>query len=284
MSEILIVLTTVAVLLGVTVFCGHGWLRERDRRRQAETRLEKLGAVAADWLWETDAEGRYTFLSDTYARKCGISAEETLGRTRDEFLAGRLPSEEQSDPEKWSDLNQVIETHQKFEDFVYSLNDFNGDVRTLRVSGEPTFDEKGNFQGYRGVGTNLTTQLDTERELDSRRRMLRSIIDNAPGQITLKDTDGRYRLVNIAFAEGWGLQPQDMIGKTLRESVGPDYIEETEEHDRAVVLSRKPIIRERSIVSPNGSTYAQMVTKFPIRNADGEVSGIGSFSNDITEL
>ena len=284
MSETLTVLAVVFAIIGTGAFYRHRWKQERICRTRAEERLEELSAASTDWLWETDADGRYTYFSDTYIRNCGISTSEVLGLTRREFLADRLPDEELTNSTKWENFWQTVEAQQPFEGFVFTLFDSDQAVLTLRLSGAPVFSNDGAFQGYRGTGTNLTTQLNAQRELESRRNLLRSIIDNAPGQITLKDTDGRYGLVNAAFAEGWGLQPKDMIGKTLREVAGPDYIEETEAHDRAVLMSRKPVIRERSVISPDGSLDVHMITKFPIPNASGDISGIGTFSSDITEL
>ncbi|MBT5498859.1 MAG: PAS domain S-box protein [Alphaproteobacteria bacterium] len=285
MSEALTVLAVVIAIFGTGAFYRHLWKQEHIRRTRAEKRLEELSTASSDWLWETDADGQYTYFSDTYIPNSSISVSEVLGLTRQEFFADRLTDEELADGEKKStSFWQTVEAQQPFEGFVFTLFDSDQTVRTLRLSGAPVFSKDGAFQGYRGTGTNLTTQLSAERELETRRNLLRSIIENAPGQITLKDTDGRCGLVNAAFAEGWGLQPQDMIGKTLREIAGPDYIDETEAHDRAVMMSRKPVIRERSIVSPDGTINAQMVTKFPIPNASGDISGIGTCSSDITEL
>jgi PAS domain-containing protein len=171
-----------------------------------------------------------------------------LGLTRREFFAARLTDEKLAEGEKWTSFWQTVEAQQPFKGFVFTLFNSDQTVRTLRLSCAPVFSKDGAFQGYRGTGTNLTTQLSAERELETHRNLLRSIIENTPGQITLKDTDGRY-----------GLQPKDMIG-------------ETEAHDRAVMMSRKPVIRGRSIISPDGTINAQMVTIFPVSGRAAAIS------------
>ena len=226
-----------------------------------------------------------TPISDTYARKCGVSAEETLGKTREEFLADRLPESEKSDVEKWNRIREDVEAQRPYSDFIYSLYGSDGVLRTLSISAEPVFDENSEFRGYTGTGTEITAQYNIERELEQRQQLLRSIVDNAPAQISLKGLDGRYLLANSVFAETRGMNVKEIIGKTIRDV--PTALEEASEieaQDRAVIQTGEPLVRERSFSLPDGSLRSEMMTKFPVRNADGDTTGLGYFSADITEL
>ncbi len=259
-------------------------MRERAARREAERRFQELADASSDWIWEADAEGRYTYFSDSYDRKCGIDAETTLGKTRAEFTEERLTSEERADTEKWARLDSTVAAREPFRDFVYSLYDDQGAVRWVRLSGMPLWDDNGVFKGYRGTGTEITTQYEAQRELDQRRHMLRSIIDNAPAQISLKGLDGRYQLVNRAFAASRGLEPRQLIGRTHADISLSDHSREAAAHDLEVINTEAPVMRERSVLLPDGTRYTEMVTKYPVRDASAEIIGIGSFSTDISEL
>lgn len=259
-------------------------MRERAARREAERRFQELADASSDWIWEADAEGRYTYFSDSYDRKCGIDAETTLGKTRAEFTEERLTSEERADTEKWARLDSTVAAREPFRDFVDSLYDDQGAVRWVRLSGMPLWDDNGVFKGYRGTGTEITTQYEAQRELDQRRHMLRSIIDNAPAQISLKGLDGRYQLVNRAFAASRGLEPRQLIGRTHADISLSDHSREAAAHDLEVINTEAPVMRERSVLLPDGTRYTEMVTKYPVRDASAEIIGIGSFSTDISEL
>lgn len=275
----------IAVLIGIGVYYRRQWQLERDRRLEAQHRFDELATMSSDWLWETDADGRYSYFSDTYARKCGVSAEETLGKTREEFLADRLPESEKSDVEKWNRIREDVEAQRPYRDFIYSLYGSDGVLRTLSISAEPVFDENGEFRGYTGTGTEITAQYNIERELEQRQQLLRSIVDNASAQISLKGLDGLYLLANSVFAETRGMNVTEIIGKTIRDV--PTALEEASEieaQDRAVIQTGEPLVRERSFSLPDGSLRSEMMTKFPIRNADGDTTGLGYFSSDITEL
>src|SRR3984893_33705 len=52
---------------------------------ESERRLRELFEVSSDWHWETDPEGRFTFLSSTWSKVTGQDPGEFLGRRRDDF-------------------------------------------------------------------------------------------------------------------------------------------------------------------------------------------------------
>lgn len=284
MFEVLVGSMVAALLAVVGLYYRSLWRQEATARRDAETRFRELSNASSDWIWETDQHDRYSYFSDTYARKCGVAAEITLGLTRDEFIQNRLPDHELAASEKWQKIREDVSARRPFSDFIYDLIDDEGTIRIIRLSGTPNFDQQGNFRGYCGTGANITAQHEAELAAERRRALLRSIIDNAPAQISLKGLDGRYRLVNQAFADSRGLDPLELVGKTHQEVSLPGHSAEAAKHDQAVLLANAPVTRERDVVLPNGSHYCEIVTKFPIRDSEGQTTGIGSFSQDISEL
>ena len=53
----------------------------------------------------------------------------------------------------------MLDTHQPFREFVYSTVNESGSLVYVRTSGKPVFDQKGNFLGYRGTGTDITATI-----------------------------------------------------------------------------------------------------------------------------
>src|SRR6202022_2462871 len=53
----------------------------------------------------------------------------------------------------------MVDAHQPFRDFVYRIASGTGSAVYIRSSGKPFFDTKGNFLGYRGVGTDITAMI-----------------------------------------------------------------------------------------------------------------------------
>ena len=127
-------------------------VRERtEALRLSEARLGSLLSLSADWIWEQDAQLRFTYFSDGIEAATGIPAEQLLGRSRFDGEAFDAPED------AITAYQACIDHRQAFRDFTYAFTRADGVRRYLRISGEPVFDVDGNFSGYRGVGRDVTT-------------------------------------------------------------------------------------------------------------------------------
>jgi diguanylate cyclase (GGDEF)-like protein/PAS domain S-box-containing protein len=118
--------------------------------KQSEARFRALTEMSSDFYWEQDENFRITAISAGVQKSVGMSADAHIGKTRWE-VPGILLSEQE-----WAAHRAVLEAHQPFTDFTYERVGPNGDRRYLNISGEPVFDEQGNFSGYRGLGKDVT--------------------------------------------------------------------------------------------------------------------------------
>ncbi|MGF1447007.1 MAG: PAS domain S-box protein [Pikeienuella sp.] len=124
-----------------------------EARDAAETRLFDIAAVSADWFWEQDAQGRFTYLSESFARSTGADPAAFLGHRRDEVAR---PGEDPATTPDWGWLSAQIAARARFMNFVYKISNAAGAPRWVRISGAPQFDGEGRFAGYRGVGSDVT--------------------------------------------------------------------------------------------------------------------------------
>ena len=120
-------------------------------RAFSNAELGELAALASDWLWETDSELRFSWLSDEFAQVTGMDASEVLGRRRFDFLVQVARGSKSAAAHL-----DALQAHRPFRDFVYRMKGSREECRWVSVSGTPRFDEDGNFLGYRGVGHNVT--------------------------------------------------------------------------------------------------------------------------------
>ncbi|NEX62227.1 sensor domain-containing protein [Noviherbaspirillum galbum] len=136
--------------------------RERQAREElmlSEARLRSLMNLSSDWYWETDHEGRFTYFSDGLYRLLGALPSEVLGKTRRERAA---------DPNQpgLAAYEQRCAARLPFRDILYSsYGDSKTRVRHSAISGEPVFAD-GVFLGYRGVGRDITSEIDVARQLE----------------------------------------------------------------------------------------------------------------------
>ena len=136
-------------------------ISEANRQLQAsEARFKDFAETAADWFWETNAEHRFTYLSEQFERSTGISAGDCLDATLDSVFGARTSSEQQH-----RSYVQALGEQNPLEDIELKWQRSDGTARIQHVSGVPCVDHDGVFRGYRGTGRDVTTARELSQQL-----------------------------------------------------------------------------------------------------------------------
>jgi len=130
-----------------------------EKLAQSEQRLTGLLEMSSDWYWEQDEQFRFSHISGGMVRSTGVDPDQRVGRPRWEIPYLGISSE-QMDAHR-----RLVESHQPFRDFQYAFAQANGEIWWVSVSGDPVFDSRGVFRGYRGVGSNITEKKRTEAQI-----------------------------------------------------------------------------------------------------------------------
>ncbi|WP_341705085.1 ATP-binding protein [Ferrovibrio sp.] len=155
--------------------------REIDDRRHAERRFRDVAALSADWIWETDGDLVYTYMSDQVERVTGMAAGEYVGHSRI-ALFGDIGSD--------YFLQQHVgdlQARRPFSDFVQWLNRPRGLV-CISMSGMPRYDDAGHFIGYIGIGRDVTEEQTQRRRLEEMNEALAAARDQALRASTSKSS------------------------------------------------------------------------------------------------
>jgi two-component system cell cycle sensor histidine kinase PleC len=126
---------------------------------KSEARFRDFAMTSSDWVWETDAEHRFTYHSDSI-RDFGQDPSARLGRTRIELAADAA-----TEGDKWEEHRALLDRHEPFRDFVYRRKIGDDPEAYISVSGKPIFDPAGKFLGYRGTVREITREVLSERSL-----------------------------------------------------------------------------------------------------------------------
>ncbi len=118
--------------------------------RDAEARLESLLNLSDDWYWEQDREFRFLPRGAGVQEKAGVLWSSHVGRRRWELTAPNVTEAQ------WAAHRAQLLRHEPFSDFEYIRPRADGELQWVSSSGEPVFDRAGRFQGYRGVGRDIT--------------------------------------------------------------------------------------------------------------------------------
>ncbi len=136
-------------------------VRAQRKLAESEARFRDFAEVASDWLWEMDADLRFSYFSRRTSDVTGLDPSIHLGMRRTDATA------EDTSQAKWRRHQEDLENRRPFRDFEYQFKDGNGNPRSARISGKPLFTEDGKFAGYRGTGTDVTEERRAQRARDA---------------------------------------------------------------------------------------------------------------------
>ena len=138
---------------------------------ESEARLRGFVEIGSDWLWETDADLRFSYVSSNIGHS-GLHAAAVLGRRREELRTG--------DPidDDWHAHVEALTAQRPFRDFTYAYRDGEGRRRIAQTSGRPMLGPDGEFRGYRGTGRDVTEEVEARLKLRDSERRFRSLVTN----------------------------------------------------------------------------------------------------------
>jgi PAS domain S-box-containing protein len=110
---------------------------------------------------------------------------------------------------------------------------------------------------------------------------LRAVVDNAPTGIYLKDTDGRYLMVNSELERILGLPPGRAAGRTDHELIPVDVASELSRHD-ARCQRQRTIIEREEVRTHGGEAHTYLSVRYPLLDRAGRVYAVGAVYADIT--
>ncbi len=273
------------------------------RQLSAEEAAE-IAAISCDWMWETDAQHRFTWFSDSFEEASGGYGEKMLGRSRLEFVETTL-----RDGQTIDEHRAILAARKPFRNLIFKARTVSGRNRWVCVSGVARFSENGEFLGYRGTGHDVTAQLSAVEELNEARKelslksgreklaadtqagddqagRLMAALDVMQDAFCYFDADDRLVLYNKAFVDFYpqvaetiqpGVTFEELLDAGLERGVY-DTGETPVEAWRAEVLRRRREHKQRESVVKVGD---RVVLHRDMRTQDGGTLGV---KTDITDI
>jgi len=131
----------------------------------------------------------------------------------------------------------------------------------------------------------LVQAQQSRKQLEEERDLLRTLIDNLPDYIFIKDAQGRFVASNVAHARAAQTAAvDDLIGKTAFDFWPEELAAQYQADDQNVIDSGLPLINaERTTVDALGNQRVVLTNKIPLRNKDGKPTWLIGISRDITQ-
>jgi PAS domain S-box-containing protein len=250
--------------------------REIAERRRAEVYLAMSQRMARMGVWSWNPSSGDMFGSEEFYRIFGIDYKTKL--TREVFLQRIYPEDR---PRYESEISTAIAERRNWElDYRIVLPD--SLCRDVHAIGRPVFNKSGDVLEIVGTTLDITERKRAEQELRLAQERIRAILENSHNLIFLKDTEGRYLLVNREFERALRVSQEQIKSKTDEEVFPPEQAAASRANDLEVLRAGVPMEFEEISVQEDGP-HISIVHKFPLYDARGEIYATGGIATDITE-
>ncbi len=253
-------------------------VRDRARRelKESEERFRAFSESSSDWFWQTDAQHRFSWTQDGKNVKTPLPREKVLGLTRLDLRSGP----EKLATEKWAAYQADLDARRPFRDFEYQVGAVDHALRWVSVSGQPYFDDEGNFLGYRGTAK----YVQARKEIEASNLRLQLAIEQSPVSIIIIDADAKIIYVNAHFCATSGYSAAEALGREPKalldsgEIPGPLF-----KAMGATLAAGRTWRGELCCRKKNGELYWDKLSVSPVVDQFGKLTHYISVSEDVTE-
>ena len=192
----------------------------------SEKRFHDIVNASADWVWEVDTQGRYTYVSESVTALLGYTPEELLGKTPFDIM----PPEEAA--RVGAEFAAIAARKEAFRDLDNICLAKDGASHHVQTNGMPILDANGELLGYRGLDKDVTDRVKALANLRDSEYRYRLLADNASDWIFWHDAERRFLYVSPACEPMCGYAPEEFLAdfRLMDRIIHPDDLALYQQH------------------------------------------------------
>jgi PAS domain S-box-containing protein len=208
LTAALVALGAIVWLIRTPVKAADATLRLHEAQLAA-ARFRDIVEIAAELIWETDAQHRFTSVigdARNVIRRADGRNFRAIGKTRWELAHADI----ETDP-LWRAHKADLDARRPFHQFRYRRSAPGGPDVHFSVSGKPIFDQVGNFVGYRGTASVETEIIAAQERAQRADALLRDAVNCTAAGFVIYDAEDRFYLCNQAYRDFYPSSATAMI-------------------------------------------------------------------------
>jgi PAS domain S-box-containing protein len=257
----------------------------QKRLKVSEERYRVVSELISDYAFSSLVypDGSYIpeWLTESFTRFTGYTADDVFN-----FPDRAILYHPDDSQRALNDMARLLKGETV--DAEYRILTKDGDLRWARIYRQPIWDSRqGRVVRFYGIAQNITERKRAEAALAEERNLLRTLIDNLPDQVFVKDQQSRFVIANIATARHLGFSsPEMLVGRTDFDLNMPsENARQHFEDEQALMRSAEnPLTVEFTAHNWDGDEAWYLSTKTPLRGRSGEVVGLVGINRNVTEI
>ncbi len=250
-----------------------------NKLKHDELHLKQAQSIAQFGSWELDFATGMAAWSEEACRIYGLSPHDNI-QSYDTWVSFIHPD----------DLDYVMGVTKEQQatlssgSFYHRIVRSDGSVRHIHSQSHFEFNDKGGPVGLYGVSHDVTEIKAAEDALRQSKENIGLIVNLIPQPIFAKDIDGKYVFVNKSFADLHGLSPEELIDKSMRQTIPVKAdMERFLRQDQEVIDSGETkVIPDDVFTDSKGNKRIFHTIKVPFTVAGTNTKAVLGVTRDIT--
>jgi PAS domain S-box-containing protein len=270
-------------------YYGRVWyFRDITERKQAEEALRESewryrevfdNVLDSLYLLEVTEDGRFRNLeiNPAFERSTGLPRTQLIGKFIEETVSKEAASIVNAKYRRCVEAGHPIEEEVEL--------DLPSGRRYFHSTLIPAHDQNGHVYRIVGISRDITDRKQAEMALSRERELLRTLVDNLPEEVYVKDRERRFLFVNELLVRALGAQSMDeVIGKRDEDFWPPYLAKQFADEENELMRTGKPLLNdEHTPPHKSGPKRWLLRTKLPLRDGAGNIIGLAGLGSDITE-
>jgi PAS domain S-box-containing protein len=245
----------------------------------SERQYRELVNEATDMIYELNDEGRFSFVNPVMESVTGYDKAQLIGKVYAELI------HEEDQPSVIQFYQNQIKSSTIITYLEFRIKNKNGETIWIGQNVRLRFDAAGKWVSRVSVvARDITKIKEAEAQLSRERVLLRTIIDNMPINIYVKNLSSQKILANRAEYEYVGAKNEkEILGKTDWELYPAESARVSLEEDTKVLGGQSILNVETLSIRKDGRKNWFLMSKVPLRDDHNKIIGLVGISIDISE-
>jgi len=246
--------------------------------RESEDRFRNVIDAADAYVFEIDAHGVITFISDRVKDILGYKPQELIGKT---------PFDTMTSPEEVARVSHIfgeyLKSKRPIRRMEHNCRSKDGRELMLTVTALPMFDAAGEITGYQGTVEDVTERKLAEDAMKESQERYVSLFDRSMDCLYLHDFEGNFIDANPVALELLGYSKDDIPTLNFTSLISDEYLGRALDTIRMIIETgtQRELVQYR--LRCKSGEYVDIETKGSLVLQKGKPYAVLGIARDITE-